>query len=492
MLDIGQVIGSYRILRKLGEGGMGAVFEASHDEIARRAAIKVLHPQFALDPQVAQRFLNEAKAVNQIDHPGIVSIYDVGRLPDGAAYIVMEFLRGETLTARAARRGGRLSVSEALHILRQVASALSAAHQVGIVHRDLKPDNIMIIRDPLQSSGERIKVLDFGIARLSVETASAAEGGAAPRLTRTGSVMGTPIYMSPEQCRGAGRVDGKADVYSLGILLFQLLVGRPPFLAEGMGALMAMHIYESPPSLADYLGAEPYLQSLDSLLAGLLAKDALDRPTMDQLLQLIEPLAAASPFVRSAASGDAPPELLREASPSVLTHPGRRSTLGGAAVSRTHSAGGNRKRGGWGTWLGAAVIVLGLNVGVWQVLQQRPLHAAAIDVAASQRAVVVEAQAPRASLPALPSPPSTAPPVQEQAPVSAATTKSSGSDAPPSLLKNPASALKRSNSSPRRPTKDSGKARPKKGVSAAPPPAATAAAKSTSLPQDDPPETPDF
>ncbi|HNN94924.1 MAG TPA: serine/threonine-protein kinase, partial [Pseudomonadota bacterium] len=151
MLEPGQVIGSYRILRKLGEGGMGAVFEASHDEIARRAAIKVLHPQYAQEAQVAQRFLNEAKAVNQIDHPGIVSIYDVGRLPDGASYIVMEFLRGETLSSRIARRGGRLSVAEAIHIARQIASALAAAHQVGIVHRDLKPDNVMIIRDPLQS-----------------------------------------------------------------------------------------------------------------------------------------------------------------------------------------------------------------------------------------------------------------------------------------------------------------------------------------------------
>ena len=139
MLEIGQRIGSYRIARLLGEGGMGAVFEAIHEEIGRHAAIKVLHSQYAHDASVAHRFLNEARAVNVIQHPGVVEIYDLGRLADGTTYIVMEFLRGETLSARIQRRGGRMSLAEAVHLMRQVAAALTAAHKVGIVHRDLFP-----------------------------------------------------------------------------------------------------------------------------------------------------------------------------------------------------------------------------------------------------------------------------------------------------------------------------------------------------------------
>jgi serine/threonine protein kinase len=492
MLEIGQVIGCYRILRKLGEGGMGAVFEASHDEIARRTAIKVLHPQFAQDPQVAQRFLNEAKAVNQIDHPGIVSIYDVGRLPDGTSFIVMEFLKGETLTARADRRGGRLSVAEALHVLRQVASALSAAHQAGIVHRDLKPDNIMIIRDPLQSSGERIKVLDFGIARLGAEAVGGGDGAAAPRLTRTGSVMGTPIYMSPEQCRGAGRVDGKADVYSLGIILFQLLVGRPPFLAEGMGALMAMHIYESPPALADCLGDSPHVQSLEPILAGLLAKEPQDRPTMAQVLQLLEPLVAASPFVRSAASSETPPDLLRQGTPALLTLPGRRSTLGGAAVGRSSHTLRDRRRSSWVTWLGAVLVVLGANAGVWQLLRRAPSHAATVESAASQRTAAIDVLLPSANRAGTPVPASLAPATDERTSQNPRPPDTAPPEMRPTAAKKPEPAAKRSNGPPRRASKDAGKPRAKKGTSSVSPGAPTSPAKSASPPTDDPPETPDF
>lgn len=176
-------IGSYLITRKLGEGGMGAVYEALHEAIERRVAIKVLHPEFAKNADVAMRFFNEARAVNRVDHPGIVQIADYGRLPDGTAYIVMEFLKGETLSSRMRRAGGALPLVDVLQLGSLIAETLAAAHAMGIVHRDLKPDNIMVIADPQMPSGERPKLLDFGIAKLTDNA-----GGSK---THTNALMGT-------------------------------------------------------------------------------------------------------------------------------------------------------------------------------------------------------------------------------------------------------------------------------------------------------------
>lgn len=299
MIEVGQYVGNYRIVSRLGEGGMGAVFEAVHEQISRRAAIKVLLPQLAQNPHMAQRFLNEARAVNLIDHPGLVEIYDIGSLADGTAFIVMELLRGETLTSRLQRRGGKLGLNESLHLLRQVGSALAAAHEKGIVHRDLKPDNVMVVRDPSHASGERIKVLDFGIARMGEAGLQGEAGdGNAGKLTRTGTVMGTVHYMAPEQCTGAGRIDTKADVYALGAMLVHLLAGRPLFVGEGVGAIMAMHIYAAPPSLAE-LGVDVPPQ-IELLMARMLAKQPSERPTMLEFIAQTSELAATLPFVRSA------------------------------------------------------------------------------------------------------------------------------------------------------------------------------------------------
>ncbi|HNN94443.1 MAG TPA: serine/threonine-protein kinase, partial [Pseudomonadota bacterium] len=165
MVGVGQRIGNYRVLRKLGQGGMGAVYEAVQEEIGRRAAIKVLLPDFAKDQQSILRFFNEARAVNIIHHPGLVGVFESGRLDDGAAYIVMEYLSGELLTARL-EKAGQLAHPDAINISRQIASALRAAHEKGIVHRDLKPDNVMLVADPEMPDGERVKIFDFGIAKL--------------------------------------------------------------------------------------------------------------------------------------------------------------------------------------------------------------------------------------------------------------------------------------------------------------------------------------
>jgi serine/threonine protein kinase len=221
-------IGPYRVIRQLGKGGMGVVYEAVHDAIERRVAIKVLHPEYAKDRETAARFFNEARAVNRIEHPSLVQISDYGHTGEGTAYLIMEFLRGESLADRLDRlraAGQRLAVTEVVRITWQIADALRAAHAKQIVHRDLKPGNLMLVRDPIAPGGERVKVLDFGIAKLM-------ENGT--RRTSTGAVMGTPLYMSPEQCRGAGEVDERSDVYSLGAMLYE---SHPlPFSVENLTA----------------------------------------------------------------------------------------------------------------------------------------------------------------------------------------------------------------------------------------------------------------
>ena len=188
---LGQRIGNYRLVRLLGEGGMGMVFDAQNDSVGGRVAIKILRADVASRPDVVTRFFNEARAANAIDHPGIVRIFDSGFTQNGAAYLAMEFLSGEPLRTRIAR-GGPILLDEILRIGRQVASALHAAHRVGIIHRDLKPDNLMLVPDPELQGGTRIKILDFGIAKI------AESSGVSVARTRTNILMGTPKYMSPE------------------------------------------------------------------------------------------------------------------------------------------------------------------------------------------------------------------------------------------------------------------------------------------------------
>ncbi|HSN26668.1 MAG TPA: serine/threonine-protein kinase, partial [Kofleriaceae bacterium] len=261
----GTEIGAYRVLQQIGEGGMGSVWLAEHSMLGRRAAIKVLHPSFSTQPEVVTRFFNEARAATAISDPGIVQIFDFGQQPGGSAYIVMELIEGETLEKRL-HRLGRLQPTEALRVMRQVASSLSAAHARGIVHRDLKPENIFVVRDPEVASGERAKIVDFGIAKLV---------GDSSMKTQTSAVMGTPTYMSPEQCRGAGQVDHRSDIYAIGCVLFTLLTGRPPFDAEGIGEIIAMHLREPAPAPSSRApGISP---QIDELVLRCLAKDPAQR-----------------------------------------------------------------------------------------------------------------------------------------------------------------------------------------------------------------------
>jgi eukaryotic-like serine/threonine-protein kinase len=265
---IGRVVGKYRILAQIGEGGMGIVYRAEHIVLGSPAAVKVLLEQFTRDPVVVDRFFQEAKAASGIRHVGIVDVFDYGRLPSGQAYIAMELLRGEDLSAFRARRG-RLAPELAVEIGVQVMAALNATHVVGVVHRDLKPDNIVLVRDPGAPGSIRVKILDFGIAKLIGD-----RYGARPQ-SRGGTILGTPAYMAPEQCRGGLEIDARADLYSVGCILFELLSGRPPFIGSGDGEVMAMHIYEPPPRLTNLVPDVPV--ELDALLAKLLTKAPEDR-----------------------------------------------------------------------------------------------------------------------------------------------------------------------------------------------------------------------
>ncbi len=231
----------YRLEEPLGKGGMGQVYLATHINIGTKFAVKILHPEVISDETNLKRFQREAQAAAQIHHPNAVTVTDFGVAKDSnIVYLVMEFLEGITLREKL-KQEKQLSYQEIWSILYPVSSAVQAAHNKGIVHRDLKPDNIYIAK--IDDGLEIVKVLDFGIAKL-------VKGGDAPSITQTGALVGTPIYMSPEQCgRGGGVISSQSDIYSLGIILYEMLAGQVPFLASSPTAVVLMHLQDKPKSL---------------------------------------------------------------------------------------------------------------------------------------------------------------------------------------------------------------------------------------------------
>lgn len=255
--------GKYRIDSKLGAGGMGAVYRTHRLLIGDEVAVKILHPQHVSEPQATERFRREAQAAARLKHPNAVSIYDFGVTSDGLVYLVMELVEGQSLR-EIIKQQGPLTPSAAAEVISQVCAALDEAHRQHIVHRDLKPDNIVV--KPMLN-GLRVKVLDFGIAKLRDLTAG--------NLTQTGSVMGTPHYMSPEQCLGE-ELDSRSDVYSLGIVLYEMLVGVVPFNSPTSTAVVVQHVNQTPPSLRTMnLSISP---AVEAVVLHALAKKREDRP----------------------------------------------------------------------------------------------------------------------------------------------------------------------------------------------------------------------
>jgi serine/threonine protein kinase len=280
---LGQVIHGYRVQREIGRGGMGAVYEAVHERLGQRVAIKVMFPEYSRDPEFMRRFRAEARAASIVRHPGLVTIFNHGQLPGGMAFIMMEFLQGESLRSRMLR--GKLPQQELLRFCRQISSALCAVHENGITHRDLKPENVMIVPDGDVEMGQRTKVVDFGIAKTGSMTSRSDASGTGPQV-----FLGTVAYASPEQCQMSSHVDGKADVYSFGVMIYELLSGELPFsgtVTEVIGA----HIRDVPPPLQNLSTDVP--AELRDLVHAMLAKLPGHRPRMqdvrDRLDQLIKP-----------------------------------------------------------------------------------------------------------------------------------------------------------------------------------------------------------
>lgn len=282
---LGQNIGNYRLDKILGRGGMGTVYRGEHVYIKKPVAVKVLHPQFARYQEAIHRFLREARAATAINHANIVDVTDFGILPDGPVYFVMEYLEGKSLEDLI-EKDGAVELHRALNIANQIALALDAAHSVGVIHRDLKPDNIMLIKRPgrrdlvrmtsdstwiteREESYDFVKVLDFGIAKVLVPDELHAE-------TVQGAVFGTPEYMSPEAARGED-VDHRADVYALGVILFDMLCGRPPFEAGQSSEVLAMHIAKQPPSPREFAPHREITEQAERVIVKAMQKDANKR-----------------------------------------------------------------------------------------------------------------------------------------------------------------------------------------------------------------------
>ncbi len=350
----GSTLGNYQIVRLLGAGGMGQVYLAEHLRIKRQVAIKILLPELSANTDLVERFFNEARATSLVQHPAIVSVFDCDVF-EGRAFIVMEALKGEPLRNRLARAPMGEPEAVVRQIGRRIAEAMAVTHAHGIVHRDLKPDNVFLI-EPL-GADPQIKILDFGIAKLSQHEGSTK--------TATGTLMGSPAYMSPEQCRGAGAVDWRTDIYSLGCILFEMATGVPPFQHEGAGALIVGHLTEPPPSPQDRcptLSAE-----LSQLILQMLAKQPEQRPQkMEAVAAHLagEAMVAAPPAITGVgATQILPPQ--PAAAPAIAT-----TTFRQAATTAQVTAELPRSRASWLLAAGVAAVAVAVLVWApWQVNQ---------------------------------------------------------------------------------------------------------------------------
>ncbi len=282
---IGKLVGGrYKITRKLGQGGMGAVYQAEHTGVGQRVAIKFLNPNFSGDPDVVRRFLNEARSYGAITHPHAVQLHDFGQDEEGNLYISMEFIEGIDLK-RTLEAEQRLKLTDALDIALQIADVLGYAHSKGIVHRDLKPENVMLVKG---LRGYHAKVLDFGVARLMAEQT---------RVTAAGSICGTPRYMSPEQAEG-GDIDHRSDIYALGLVLFECLTGVHPFTAPSIAEVLRKQVLEPMPHLEDVAPELRLPSGIDNIIQKAVAKNRDQRwSTMEEFAKALVALVPTSTLV---------------------------------------------------------------------------------------------------------------------------------------------------------------------------------------------------
>jgi serine/threonine-protein kinase len=277
---IGRTLGGrYRLERKLGEGGMGAVYEAEHTLLGKHVAIKVLLDVFTKQRDVLVRFQQEARTASTIGHENIIDIVDIGEEKDNRWYIVMELLRGHDL-AHALRDGGAMQPQRAAFILRQICRALQAAHDKGIIHRDMKPENVFLTAH--QDNADFVKIMDFGISKVKQAHDNV-------RLTQTGAVMGTPLYMSPEQARGDPEIDHRTDVYAVGVMAYEMFCGRPPFTGPTYIALLTQHLTQQPPRPSEVCPGIP--PAIEAFLL-----KSLDKDRNRRFASMAEMAAAVSAF----------------------------------------------------------------------------------------------------------------------------------------------------------------------------------------------------
>jgi serine/threonine-protein kinase len=307
---VGQVVdGRYRIVRSLGEGGMGAVFAAEHLKLGHEVALKIVQPELAEYEQLAARFAREAMASARLNHPHVASALDYGTLPDGGAYLVMQLARGQSLRSLLDERTA-LPWPMACEIAAQIADAAAAAHAIGIIHRDLKPDNVFV--EEREDGSVLSQVLDFGIARVIVTEGSAPEAAAPGRpLTTVGSIMGTPGYMAPEQAMGRP-ADPRADLYALGVMLLEMVTGVPLFEGETLTAIVTEQLTGCLPRIAERCAPFALPPALEALLRGLLAPDPTQRPeraadVRDELRQIVRQASPGGVDLRRSGEMALPP-----------------------------------------------------------------------------------------------------------------------------------------------------------------------------------------
>lgn len=339
----GAKAGPWVVERELGRGGMGAVYAVVHEEIGKKAALKLMHRRLLTPSFNVERILLEAKVVNAVAHPNIVDIFETGTLGDGRPYIVMERLEGMPLSYRVDER--KLLATEVIHILLQLTDALIAAHTANVVHRDLKLDNVFLVDNPEDPTTPKVKVLDWGIAKIIDHDV---------RHTIEGQLVGTPQYLSPEQAKGA-RVTSKSDVYSLGVMAYEMFLEQLPFEAETSAEIMAMHLRAIPPAPSELWPDIP--PELEQLLLVMLAKNPDNRPTMKEVAQTLESIRTGFGIPRRERIPTAP-----VIPPSLQTGPRVRISQAGLAPTMPADSASWRapraKR--WQIALGGLAVVAGL------------------------------------------------------------------------------------------------------------------------------------